>query len=535
MSWTVPAERSKEFGVEKRDSYKLLNDEPSDAPGRFLGTEGAAEGIASIIIDSMARSPFVLAIDAGWGMGKSTLLRQIESQLARRSDAKRLRFNAWTAKGDNALEGLIKDVLLELDPNVVRRWTRKLLRQQRVVGIALIVSALVARFFGVARVVDELWKRLGGDDKTGNQLRELIHGMLSDWVTKDGKRDPSRALVVFVDDLDRCPDDVVVRVCEAIKLYLDAPGLIFVMACDLSTIARGVASAARGGQGEGRMYLEKIVQVVYRMPPPEAEQIRDLIQEYATKSGTSSLIDEQVAEALVQGAGRNPRKIKRIINSFVLEYRLEPAWGRSPLGSDQLVRAILLQHLYSPFYDILVSEESGEDPIREFLDYLEIRNHASDMLDFSDSWWGEKREIFKAYQIGWPPPLKQDQTVVTLLDGVLPECFPELARRKAFVTLLKGVDNAGTSRALRAQLVRRPLVAPSMHSAGYGDELPSVTYLAEAGQLWQCPMCNRVERTRPLDRPRCSGTPEDPHPVTNTMLVQVSESLAPTDNRTLFI
>ena len=41
--------------------------------------------------------------------------------------------------------------------------------------------------------------------------------MLTDWVTKDGKRDPSRALMVFVYDLDRCPDDVVVKVCEAIK------------------------------------------------------------------------------------------------------------------------------------------------------------------------------------------------------------------------------------------------------------------------------------------------------------------------------
>ena len=103
------------------------------------------------------------------------------------------------------------------------------MRQQRVVGIALLASALVARFFGVARLVDELWKQLGGDEKTGNKLRELIHGMLSDWVAKDGKRDPSRALVVFIDDLDRGLDDVALKVCEAVKLYMDAPGLIFVM------------------------------------------------------------------------------------------------------------------------------------------------------------------------------------------------------------------------------------------------------------------------------------------------------------------
>ncbi len=54
-------------------------------------------------------------------------------------------------------------------------------------------------------------------------MRDLIHGMLSDWITRDGRRDPSRALVVFIDDLDRCSDDVVVKVCEAVKLYLDVP------------------------------------------------------------------------------------------------------------------------------------------------------------------------------------------------------------------------------------------------------------------------------------------------------------------------
>jgi hypothetical protein len=500
--------------------YKLLNDEPIDSPGEFLGTEHAAEGIASVIMDSMAESPFVLAVDASWGMGKSTLLRQIESQLTHRSDAKNLRFNAWTAKGDNVLEGLIKDVLIELDPNVLRRWIRKLLRQKRIISIALIVSALAARFFGVARLVDELWKRSGGDDKTGNQLRELIHGMLSDWVAKDGKRDPSRALVVFIDDLDRCSDEVVVKVCEAIKLYLDAPGLIFVIACDQSTLARGVASAARGGQGEGRAYLEKIVQVVYRMPPPETEQIRDLILEYATQSGTSALLDESVVEILVEGTGRNPRKIKRIINSYVLEYRLESAWSRPPLGSDQLVRAILLQHLYSPFYDILVNEESGDDPIGEFLDYLEIRDRASDPLDASDPWWDTKNTIFKTHQIHWPPLLKQDQTIVTLLDAVLPECFPELARSKMFVALLRGVDDARTSRALRAQLVRRPLVAYSVSSTDFGNE----------GWIWQCPTCMRVERSL-LRKPRCSGTPEIRHATTYARALPASTDLVPTDNR----
>jgi hypothetical protein len=223
-----------------RQSYILLNDQPIDhLEGDLLGVGDIAEGIAAALDASRASSPFVLTIDAGWGMGKSTLLRQIESRLSMRPEIAKLRFNAWTAEGDNALEGLIKSVLGELDPRTVRRWVRRLARQQRTVLIARLIFGVSARFFGITRLVDELWARLGGDTRSRNEMRDLIHGMLSDWITRDGRRDPSRALVVFIDDLDRCSDDVVVKVCEAVKLYLDVPGLIFVIACDQSVLARG--------------------------------------------------------------------------------------------------------------------------------------------------------------------------------------------------------------------------------------------------------------------------------------------------------
>ena len=67
-------------------SYTLLNDEPSDDSGGLLGTENAAEGIASIIMASMARSPFVLAIDAGWAWARAPCFARLSlSSLANRA------------------------------------------------------------------------------------------------------------------------------------------------------------------------------------------------------------------------------------------------------------------------------------------------------------------------------------------------------------------------------------------------------------------------------------------------------------------
>jgi KAP family P-loop domain len=462
-------------GAGSEGSYSLLNDQPvENVEGDLLGMTAIAESMASVIVASMSSAPFVLAVDAGWGMGKSTLLRQIEHQLSGRRGLIKLRFNAWTAEGEDALEGLIKAVLGQLDPNILRRWVRRLGRQRSLVGFARLALALVARSFGVARLVDELWEQMAADAKTRNELRDWIYGMLSEWIQHEGKGDHGRALAVFIDDLDRCSDDVIVRVCEAVKLYLDAPGLIFIMACDQSVLARGVSASARGEAHEGRAYLEKVVQVAYRMPPAEEYQLTTLIRAYAAESGTAELIDDTVTKILAEGTGRNPRRIKRIINSFVIEYRLDPAWRQPPLGSAQLVTAILLQHLYAPFYDLLVNEESAINPIEEFLDYVQVRERVSDPpADDNDPWWGIVQRSFKTHYIQ-PPDREKLTSQFELLERQLPDGFPELSRSNAFIDLLHRVEQAGAVHALRAQLERRPLATASPDARDGGAEVRQV-------------------------------------------------------------
>lgn len=446
-------------------TYSLLNDQPvSNDDDDLLGSAEIAGGVASILVASRASSPFVLAVDAGWGMGKSTLLHQIEARLKGHPSVLRARFNAWTAEGENALEGLIKSVLVKLDGNTLRAGLRRLARQKRLMSVARLSSTIVGRFFGVSRMVDELWEQLKIDAKSRNELRDLIQKTLSDWAGRDATLERDRALVVFIDDLDRCSDEVVIKICEAVKLYLDAPGLIFVIACDQSVLARGVSASARGGTDEGRSYLEKIVQIVYRVPPPEEGQVKDLIRGYARRSGTTALMDDTVTEILARQTGRNPRRIKRIINSFILEHQLDPAWRKPPLGSAQLVTAILLQHLYTSFYDLL-RRESRDDPIAEFLTYAEVRGKAFASDD--KEWWDTVCRTFQEHRLQPPEPGGTTwATDLQRLDGELPEEFPKLVRDETFAALLRGVGDTEAREALRAQLIRRPLATGATEQSG---------------------------------------------------------------------
>jgi hypothetical protein len=375
-----------------------------------------------------------------------------------------VRFNAWTAEGSSALEGLIKSVLGQLDPNTLRRSMRWLSKQRGVVGIARILTMVVAHFLGVTRLVDELWSKLAVDAKSRNEMRELIGNMLTQWTLQDGK--PGKALVVFVDDLDRCTDETIIQVCEAVKLYLDSPGLIFVLACDLSVLARGAATSARGGIGEGRAYLEKIIQVAYRIPPPDEAKIKNLIRGYGEQAGVSPLLDDMITGILALRAGRNPRKIKRIINSFVLEYQLNPEWQEPPLDSSLLIITVLLQHLYPSFYDYLVSEGTGDDPVGTFLDYVSVTARAASPPPSDHAWWALARRTFQEYKM--PPPDRSLGTSGKLmedlqrLEEMLPADFPALARSADFVALLRSIGDEDTRLPLRAQLLSRPLASEAI-------------------------------------------------------------------------
>ena len=47
--------------------------------------------------------------------------------------------------------------------------------------------------------------------------------------------DKSGRLIVFVDDLDRCLPEKAIEVLEAIKLFLEVPGVVFVLGMDQSS------------------------------------------------------------------------------------------------------------------------------------------------------------------------------------------------------------------------------------------------------------------------------------------------------------
>jgi CheY-like chemotaxis protein len=454
------------------DHFVLLNDQPlGESEPDYLDVTPQARGLAELLFASRATTPFVLAIDGKWGTGKSSTMTQLAQSLEGRSEVEVVWFNAWRAGTAGALAGVINSVLGRMDRNVVRRVLRGARNRRYLLGGLRVVSSVALGFLHLSRLVDEMWAHAAVDAKARNEMRDVVRDIVRDWVdARDGI--PRRMVVVFVDDLDRCGDDTVIEVCEAVKLYLDLPGIVFVLGCDLALLARPSMVPSGGDRELVRSYLEKIIQVNYRVPVPTEAQVEALIGGYAQRSGTMRIFTDPTRRLVAQRSAGNPRSIKRLINSFIVEYRLDNEWR--DLGEEALMNAILLQHFHPDFYRLLTDTTSA-DVMDDFLNYRSARQALQT---------GElqtKQELVEATfkRFGLPmegvgspdPDVRREK--LDLLDREVPAGWPELVRRAEFVSLLEGIGTAADRRRLQQRLRRQPLstapVTVSPLSSAFGS------------------------------------------------------------------
>ena len=189
---------------------------------------------------------------------------------------------------------------------------------------------------------------------------------------------PALNLVILVDDLDRCLPEKAVEMLEAIKLFLDVQGCAFVLALDDEVIERGVAYRYRdylkAPTGDataqpvppitGHEYLEKIVQLPFRLPRWSKREVRDFLQtrhaqRLALWAGLPSDTLDQAAmptsapnawlvDLLVDGVPPVPRNLVRSLEllDFIREVALKRNLGQR-LQAYPVAQLVLLQ-LFAP-------------------------------------------------------------------------------------------------------------------------------------------------------------------------------------------
>jgi hypothetical protein len=329
-----------------------------------LGFTPVAEHLAHAIADETAPDGLVFGIEGRWGSGKSTLIN-LTIEALRRIGGRApeiITFSPWlVGERDELLRTLFDELAtaaVKIDPvdtadqsqpnSTATGWGWKRrgpdehwkLKQREELKQGL--GTKLQTFGAVTSTLGKL-ARAGG--AMGIPLADLMGTALersadaAQVLAAGGsisKRKMeligalkllSRPIVVFVDDLDRLEPREAVEVLRLIRAVADFPNIIYVLSYDPTVVAQTLSKAVQ--VDDGAAFLEKIVQVSFRVPRPEAydlrrwlwSEVQKLFAEELQSSPSDQSIPQRLARAIEVQGGRylkTPRDVVRVLNALRL-------------------------------------------------------------------------------------------------------------------------------------------------------------------------------------------------------------------------
>jgi hypothetical protein len=270
-----------------------------------LGFSRVADHLARAILDLPASEGFVFGIEGKWGTGKTTLINLAKETLKAHGEPPEIiDFAPWlVGQRDELLSALFDELAtaaVRIDPvddavegDEAGSHLRKLRRKEdlkkalgeklqtfgavagtvgKIAKVASVASVPGAEFLSaLAEHSSEAAKQFVGTPSVAKRKAELVAAL----------KQLSRRIVVFVDDLDRLEPREASEVLRLMRAVADFPNVIYVLTFDPEVLAKTLAKSIQ--LEDGAAYLEKIVQVSFRVPRPEAFDLRRLVQHQSTR------------------------------------------------------------------------------------------------------------------------------------------------------------------------------------------------------------------------------------------------------------
>ena len=396
---------------------RLLSDTPlDDDAGDVLGFDALADALAELIDSERTATPLTLAISAPWGAGKTTMALMIQRRLARMTAQRNGErpslicwFNAWQHADAPHLGAALAAAVAHATDEHRPMWRRMLnplpstlmsprarVRRMLAVGLVALAVAAVVMLVGDTRdlvtglsgvgqdtaaavgplVVAVLaglfvWRRVFSAAEAAARFIEApetaaalgsmtaVRAELGDLI--DQARQGGR-LVIFIDDLERCPPERALEVCEVTSQLLAHEGVIAVLVADMATIARSAGERHASSQEQpgadydaaeaGRRYLEKLIQIQITLPPPRPQDLDALLRPPPQEPAPAAVSEPEPSLPVPERRGRIGAAILRL--------------GWKPLGISVLLFVVVVGVLPEdsdwpvvPFVLVLVSPFIG--------------------------------------------------------------------------------------------------------------------------------------------------------------------------------
>jgi len=430
----------------------------------FLNCEAISRTVVQLLKGNRERA-LTIGIHGDWGAGKSSVLKMVETELTKDADVACLWFNGWAFQGfDDAKTVLIEATIAELCRQrstfgKVKELGKRLMRQvdwlkvaKRGGGVAFNVITGLPSPDQIGTAVDGLKGMIGHvKDLTPEQIEsglteassflkpseetsvpEVIHDFRERFseLLEEAK---IKQLVVLIDDLDRCLPSTAIATLEAIRLFLFVPKTAFIIGADEGMIEYAVRQhfpdlmLASGSLPYARNYLEKLIQVPFRIPALGTQETRtyvtllmvesivgsdhpgfrtlltkakDALNKPWLGSGLSQtdvqavdkakrseldgafVLAAQIGPILAEGTKGNPRQIKRFLNTLMVRQVIAQARGFEDLIRQPALAKLMLAERFQPdFFDHIAGQamvgDEGKLPSLKALEDLVAKDEGS--------------------------------------------------------------------------------------------------------------------------------------------------------------
>ena len=329
---------------------------PEDEPFKNdkLGREPFVTQVTELL--AVIQEPFVIALNAPWGSGKSTTFKLLEAQLKTKKITT-VSFNAWEVDYSTdplvPLVATLHERLLELqgtDPSIKSEGLHKFKTLGGAIAKRGAVAALKVATAGIldaAEIAEDIADavKTASEDLTGDvieafkseknaaeEFRKLLGDITSRVrkATAEGTEPPP--VVLLIDELDRCRPTFAVAMLERIKHFFSVPGLVFVLALDLEQL-KASTRKVYGADMDAGEYLRRFIDLELRLPRADVDaMVRGMLSScgadaYFEKRKHNGAQREECdsavnnISALTRHFELTPRAVQRLVSRLMLVLR----------------------------------------------------------------------------------------------------------------------------------------------------------------------------------------------------------------------
>lgn len=245
-----------------------------------LGRKQYADILTKVICQSRGG---VLAIDGGWGSGKTTFLKMWQQCLVNQG-FRVLYFNVWendfVADPMVGLVGQFREMC---------RSARSKATYKKVVAMAgkvmagifpALMNGIVKQCLGpdavevvkatastVANSFEKVIEEYTDQCQSMVEFRKTLGRLVEDSATRDGQ-----PLIFMIDELDRCNPSFAVKVLERVKHLFNVHNVVFVLAIDKKQLCHSICGYYGSEKLNAEEYLKRFIDVEYKLPTPDVKK-----------------------------------------------------------------------------------------------------------------------------------------------------------------------------------------------------------------------------------------------------------------------